>query len=273
VKEIDMLRVATSRVILFFTGLTLLMAALLMSLAGPVVAAPHMLITETPPIEPPTRTSVPADTPTSVSIPTSTPLPAPPPASGGGGDEQPEDTPTPTETPSPTSTPVVQIQIADPSITKVANVATAQVGDTVTFSIIVTNQGNATASDVVVEDSLPGFLSLNGVNATRGVVNVSGATIRVTIGDLAPGEVVTITVTAQITASAEPPNNTNVATVSTSSSTDNPANNSGSVGLIISQPPKRMPNTSDQNNLLLPALLVLGLGLIGASLFTRRRQA
>jgi uncharacterized repeat protein (TIGR01451 family)/LPXTG-motif cell wall-anchored protein len=175
-----------------------------------------------------------------------------------------------------TATPIPQI--ADPVITKSGSVSTAQVGDTVEYTIIVTNQGNATAENVVVEDTLPSFLSLEGVSATRGDVSVSGNTVRVTIGDLAPGEVVTITITAKVIASAAPPNNSNIATVSSTSATDDPSNNSSSASLLVEQPsptaapPARLPNTSDPADHTLPVLIILGLLLISASLIARRRQ-
>jgi uncharacterized repeat protein (TIGR01451 family)/LPXTG-motif cell wall-anchored protein len=164
--------------------------------------------------------------------------------------------------------------VADPSITKLANRTTVQVGDSVDFSIIVTNLGNAPATEVVVEDTLPSFLALDGVSATRGDVSVNGATVRVTIGDLAPGETVTISISARVVATAAPPDNSNVATVTSGSGTDDPSNNTSSVSLITEAPPApaSLPNTGDSGGPGLLLMAALGVGLIAASLLARRRQ-
>jgi uncharacterized repeat protein (TIGR01451 family) len=282
------MRIAISRVVLFFTGLALLLAALVSALAVPAGAAPRMLITETPSVEPPTRTatSIPVNTATSTpvntatSIPTDTAIPTntPVPTSSGGGNSSRNPTPvptsTPTETPTPTETLTPVPQFADPAITKSANISSAQVGDIVEFTLTATNLGNIPASSVVVEDTLPSFLALEGVSATRGDVTVNGATIRVTISDLAPGEVVTITITARVVSSAAPPNNSNIATIASSDATDDPSNNSSAVSLNVDQPPPAiLPNTGDPDGgATIPVLLALGIGLIAASLITRRRR-
>ncbi|WP_129631948.1 DUF11 domain-containing protein [Candidatus Oscillochloris fontis] len=260
-----MVRIAVSRILLFVTGMLILLTAGLMSMSEPVAAAPVLLITETSAAEPPTRTPTPIPTNT----PTNTPIPPPP-------DESPRREPsTPTSTPSPTPTSTPIILIADPIITKEVSVSAAFIGDTVTYSLTVTNSGNGVASDVMVEDTVPPFLALEGVSATRGEVTVNGATIRVVIGDLAPGDVVTISVIARVVAAAEAPDNRNIAFLTTTSATDNPLNNNSEVSLIITQPvpPPNLPNTSSNSNLLLPFLFILGISLIAASLVSRWRTA
>ncbi|NNJ12283.1 DUF11 domain-containing protein [Chloroflexales bacterium ZM16-3] len=254
-----------------------------------------MLITEVPSSEPATRTplpppppppadtatSIPVDTATSIpvdtAVTTNTPVPTATTSSGGGGSSRkstPVPTSTPTETPTPTETLTPVPQFADPAITKSANISNAQVGDTVEFTLTATNRGNIPASNVVIEDTLPSFLALEGVSATRGDVSVNGATIRVTIGDLAPGEVVTVTITARVVSSAAPPNNSNIATIASSDATDDPSNNSSAVSLNVDQPPPAiLPNTGDpEGGASIPVLVVIGIGLIAASLITRRRR-
>lgn len=267
-----MMRVAIWRVVLLGGGLALLMAALLTTLARPVGAAPAMLVTETPTKEPATRTPTPPASTNTPVVSTNTPVaststPAPTatdvPNSGGNS-------PPPSSTPTATATPIMQI--ADPAITKSVNIGSARVGDSVEFTISATNLGGLTATNVVVEDTLPSFLALEGVSATRGNVSVSGSTVRVEIGDLAPGEVVTITIRARVIASAAPPNNSNLATIASDSSSDDPANNSSSVSLLIDQPPASLPNTGDPGAPLLPALALLGLLMIGASLLGWRQR-
>ncbi len=256
-------RIAGSRFLFLVTGLLVLFMAGLMSLSAPVTAAPVLLITETSAAEPPTRTPTPIPT----LPPTNTPIPPPPPPR--------RDPPTPTSTPSPTPTSTPLILIADPAITKEVSVGTAFIGDTVNYSLTVTNPGDGLATDVVVEDPVPSFLALEGVSATRGEVTVDGATIRVAIGDLPPGDVVTISVVARVVAAVEAPNNRNIAFLTTSSTTDNPLNNNSEVELIVNQTetvtPERLPDTSSSSNLLLPFLFILGISLIAASLLSRTR--
>ena len=106
-------------------GLPALAIALLL-LAGlpggalPLSAAPLAAVTGTP-TEPPTPTStvVASATPTPIAEPTVTPTPRPRPPSDS--------------------------DVADPAITKSASVAEARVGDEVTFTLSVTNKGDATA--------------------------------------------------------------------------------------------------------------------------------
>ena len=212
----------------------------------------------------PVGSAVPTNTPISTDIPTR--------VSSSGGTHNPTETPTPTNTPVP--------QAADLSITKSVNRSTVAVGDSVEFTIRVTNIGNATAHHVVAEDSLPSFLALIGTSATRGDVSVSGTTVRVTIGDLAPGETATLTITARVVATAMPPDNINGATVSSDSLTDNLGNNSSVVSLITdAQPsptaaiPTLLPNTGTPNDSATWLLVALGVGLIAASLLTRWQKA
>ena len=193
------MRIAISRVVLFSAGLALIMAAFLSSLTGTAAAAPPMLVTEVTTAEPPTRTpAVPTNLPAPPpSVPSPLPATSVPPAATSvppaatsvppaDTSVPPADTPNntekknPTATPTPVSAPLPQI--ADPAITKSVNRSTARVGDTVEFTLSVTNLGNAVANSVVVEDSLPAFLALGGASATRGDVSASGATVRVTIG-------------------------------------------------------------------------------------------
>jgi LPXTG-motif cell wall-anchored protein len=102
--------------------------------------------------------------------------------------------------------------------------------------------------------------------------------VRVTIGDLAPGETVTVTITARVVAAATPPNNSNIATVASGSLTDDPGNNSSAVSLITEEPsptaapPASLPNTGANESPVPLLLAALGIGLIATSLLARRRK-
>lgn len=298
------MKTAPGRALLFLIGVLLVGWGLLPRQSIPAVAAPLLLITETATGEPPTRTpepptaTVPPATPTpppaTVTPPPATPTPppatvtpppatvTPPPATPTTPpppqqeEEQPRDTPTPTATPTatppatPTLTPTPAIS-ADPAISKSVDPRVGVVGASVTYTIVVSNIGGSMATGVVVEDTLPVFLTVVSATADRGEVAVSGNTVRVAIGDLAPGESVTVRVVARVTQAPSPPNNQNLAIVSSAGPDANLDNNRASVALD-SPPPVTLPGTSATGTGLLPALATaLGLMLIAGSLLVRRR--
>lgn len=204
------------RTLLIVAGLAqlLLSAALLAVPAGQALAAPLGSLTQT--AEPPTRTPAP---PTATAAPPMTPVPtataAPP-------------TPMPT---APTNEP--EPRRADPRLSKTADVASARIGDLVTFTLTASNTGDGTARGVIVEDSLPAFLELVSAEASRGQVVVSGMVVGVWIGDLAPGELVTIRLVTRVVGPAAPPANRNGARLTTTSGSDDPANNEASVPIDV----------------------------------------
>jgi uncharacterized repeat protein (TIGR01451 family) len=112
----------------------------------------------------------------------------------------------------------------DVGVTKTDGVTTAVPGSTTTYTIVVSNTGLSTATDVVVSDPLPaGFTSFTW--SGNGQTNVSGP-ISDTIASLAPGATTTYTVTALIDPNATG-NLTNAVAV-TAANDSNTANNSAS---------------------------------------------
>lgn len=278
------MKAALTRALLFVSGLMLIAWGMLPS--GAVVsAAPLLNVTEVPTSEPPTPTPAPP-TPTEIGQltpgPTTPPAPSPtspaptaPPAETPPPD-RPRSTATPTATPiPPTPTPSpVPASPADPSITKSVSPATANVGDTVEYTLLVTNLGGTTATGVVVNDTLPSFLTVGGASASRGEVSLSGQSVQVRIGDLAPGETVTITISATVNAQAVAPNNRNLAIVASDTPDANPNNNQASVPLDTVPVPVTLPSTgNDGRHPLAPVALLLGLALVVASFVVRRRAA
>lgn len=88
------------------------------------------------------------------------------------------------------------------AVTKAANVKTVKAGDTVVYTITVTNTGETAAKNVTVTDVLDRNLNwmraeLNGT----GITPVSGV---YHIGELAVGTSATLTITAQVAANVEP---------------------------------------------------------------------
>jgi uncharacterized repeat protein (TIGR01451 family)/LPXTG-motif cell wall-anchored protein len=244
-------------------AIALLLVAGLSGGALPISAAPLAAVTGTP-TEPatPTSTAVASATPTSNVAPTSTP----------------------TNTPRPK--PPSDSDVADPAITKSASVAEARVGDEVTFILSVTNKGDATAHDVVVTDSLPDYLDVLEVSASRGEVATNGRTVTVTIGAVEPDEQITIRIRARVNEQAQPPGGRNGATLTTSSPGDDPSNNFSEVSFgIVAQPtavvpteqptptpepPRELPRTGDSGGSPNLALVALGLLAVGLSLVARR---
>ncbi len=115
--------------------------------------------------------------------------------------------------------------------------ATATAGlDTITYSLVVTNEGPTQAQNVFVEDPLPPGLTLISVSSTKGTC---AAGIACSIGSLSPfgvsGEEVTITVVASV--DEDVPDGTlleNIATVSGSVVDDNPFNDQSQADTLIS---------------------------------------
>jgi LPXTG-site transpeptidase (sortase) family protein len=125
---------------------------------------------------------------------------------------------------------VTATTISDPGVTKTGNPATAQVGDIVTFTIVVTNNGTANADSVLLTDPLPAFLNVVNVTVapagpTPGIV---GNTVTVSFGTMIPAQTFTVTITTVVNSLGLPPGGTNTATVSTTSAESDPNNDSSS---------------------------------------------
>lgn len=115
------------------------------------------------------------------------------------------------------------VQRADVRIAK-AGPATATPGSTLVYSLTITNDGPSVADNVTVTDPTPAGLTF---------VSTSGActtTFPCLLGTMLPAESRVITVTFQVPAAYTAPDPiVNVASVSTTTAGDNPANNSASV--------------------------------------------
>jgi uncharacterized repeat protein (TIGR01451 family) len=161
-------------------------AALLVLMAPPLFGAgthAAMRYVLTPGTELPTITQTPSQpTPTDTPAPPTTgPTQVPPPPE----EEEEEDEPTPTP---------------DLALSKQADRSTAAVGEEVSFTITIINRGPTAAADVVAVDEVPAGMDIVGVQTTRGDVAQDGRRVTVTIGELAPGETVTIVIRARLNA-------------------------------------------------------------------------
>ncbi|MDD3877889.1 MAG: gliding motility-associated C-terminal domain-containing protein, partial [Bacteroidales bacterium] len=120
--------------------------------------------------------------------------------------------------------------LADLSVTKVANSATIQAGNMVTYTITLTNNGPSMAANVVVTDVLPTGLTL--VNATPDIGTWIAPVWNV--GNVNTGSVYTLTVIAQVDPSLS--NGTlidNITSVTSSTTDPVSANNADTASIVV----------------------------------------
>ncbi len=118
---------------------------------------------------------------------------------------------------------------ADVMVTKTVDIPNPNIGDTIVYTVVATNNGPDAASNVTATDQLPAGLTLIAVTQTAGTYDTSsGAWI---IGPLANGASATLTLTA--TVNANPPKQIdNTACVSNSPEADSdPTNNCATVSI------------------------------------------
>jgi LPXTG-site transpeptidase (sortase) family protein len=126
--------------------------------------------------------------------------------------------------------------IIDPAVTKTGDPTTAQVGDTVTFTLNVFNNGTADATNVVVTDPLPAFLDYVGVSApgaTSTAYDLPTNTVTITYAIVQPSDFFTITITTQVNALGSPPGGTNTVDLVSGSADSDPTNNVDSTPITI----------------------------------------
>ncbi len=120
-------------------------------------------------------------------------------------------------------TAAVTIPTADLAIEKTVSNATPNVGDTITFTLAVTNNGTVNAANVVISDVVPNGYTIGTIN--NGGVNTAG-TITWSIANLANGATTTVTFTVTVNATG---NYANTATVSSDTPDSDLTNNEDSV--------------------------------------------
>jgi uncharacterized repeat protein (TIGR01451 family) len=207
------------------------------------------------------------DTPTPTNTPTNTPTGTITPVTTQRFVETP--TPVSTSTPPPVSTPS---NPSDPGIVKVAQPYSVIPGETVTFTITVTNGNQSALSGVVVTDPIDGtfFTAVTEASATKGAVTSDTQSVTVNIGDLAPSESVVITIRAQVRSDlVGPKDSTNVATLR---SNERPPLSSSATVTLMHLPSTGYPPTQQSSVALGPALVVLAVALMIAALWTRSRR-
>ncbi len=123
----------------------------------------------------------------------------------------------------------------DLAITKSASPDPVAVGETLTYTLTVTNNGPDGATSVVVTDPLPSQVTFQGAVPIQGTCSEAGGTVSCNIGDLANGATATVTVTVILdtTAVSDPPcpagSMSNVATVGATESDTDSANDQAQI--------------------------------------------
>ncbi len=147
------------------------------------------------------------------------------------------------------------VLVIDPAISKVGDPLQASIGETVTFTLDVTNQGNTSANGVVITDDLPSIFDVTAVNVSGAPfgtsVNVTPPigtgsapySVVVTLGGpLQPNGLVTIEIVTRVNGLGNPPI-TNTARV-TAQGDVNLSNNADGVTIRINAPSGiGLPNT------------------------------
>jgi uncharacterized repeat protein (TIGR01451 family) len=124
---------------------------------------------------------------------------------------------------------------ADLSIAKTASPSPVVTGSTLTYSISVNNNGPNTATNVVVQDFLPGSANFVFISCTasQGTCSAGGNNVvTANLGDLASPGFASVTITGTVTAPGDS-TITNTAVVSSSTPDTNTANNTASVTTTV----------------------------------------
>ncbi len=107
--------------------------------------------------------------------------------------------------PTPVPTQIGGIVIVDPVIVKLVNPALALPGETVVYTLTVTNPSSAPAIGVIVSDPVPAVLQIISASTTQGTFTISGQTVIFDVGVVNPGQTVTLTITARLRDDAPAP--------------------------------------------------------------------
>jgi uncharacterized repeat protein (TIGR01451 family) len=114
----------------------------------------------------------------------------------------------------------------DLTIAKVDSADPVIAGNTLTYTVTVTNNGPSTATNVVVTDVLPSSLTFGSATASQGTVSNNAGTVTANVGTLAPGATATITIVTNVPSSITQQSLSNTATVTATETDTNATNNS-----------------------------------------------
>ncbi len=137
---------------------------------------------------------------------------------------------------------VVSATSADLSITKTASPNPGQVNVALSYRVVATNNGPATATNVTVNDTLPAGVAFVSSSTTQGACSGT-TTITCNLGSLANGASAIVTINVTPSAQGQV---TNTATVTAGETDFDSSNNSSSITTFI-QPAATTPSMTDPN--------------------------
>ncbi len=121
------------------------------------------------------------------------------------------------------------------SITKTADKSTANVGDTVTYTLILTNNGPVNATGVVVTDILHSGLNFVSASSTSGTYATSTGIW--TVGNLNNSATTTLTLVTKIKSGLEGQTIPNTATTTATQNDPTPGDNTSTVNVVVNSNP------------------------------------
>jgi uncharacterized repeat protein (TIGR01451 family) len=186
----------------------------------------------------------------------------------------------PPTTAPPTTTPP-PANAAELRVTKVVDRSSVTVNPSgnvmtrLTYTIEVTNDGPATARDVVVTDTLPGGVVPVSAVPTVGTCTRDGVTLTCSLGRMAVGATETITVTIDLLPTQPAGTVTNQVGVDSLTRDPNPTNNDAEALTEVRRPPgQALPATGNRGISALvtiaTVLLLVGTGMFGVARWRRR---
>ncbi|MBA3780411.1 MAG: DUF11 domain-containing protein [Nocardioides sp.] len=137
---------------------------------------------------------------------------------------------------------------ADVEIVKTASAEQIAAGEGVTYTLTVVNNGPSGALDVDVADILPAGVVPSAATTTAGTCTVGGQDVACALGDLAPSQPVTITITASTAVGATPGTRVNQAEVTSATTDPKPGNNIASASVdVVATADLRVTKTTDSD--------------------------
>lgn len=126
------------------------------------------------------------------------------------------------------------VPATDVSVVKTANVPSVNVGDQISYTLKVTNEGDADALGVVLSDKLPAELTFVSVNPADPTCSFSSGVVTCKLDNLPAGASFVATVVAKVDSKPANGNLVNTANVEHGGTDTNPDNNSSSVTTAVS---------------------------------------
>ncbi len=96
------------------------------------------------------------------------------------------------------------LSLFDPALSKVGTLQPGGIGlpgEQITWTILLTNTGSGTATNIPVVDTLPDALRIDSATTSRGTVSISGQTVTFTIDSIGPGETVQMQIVTTVISS------------------------------------------------------------------------